>query len=393
MGIKYIVKKTFFKQYINYLAKKVSNLYDKDIFRNKLFEAEKQLYVNYNCNPVIVKQRSDIDPVISIITPTYNSAKFLNELRESLESQEIANKIQWVIVNDCSTDNTEEIFNEISGKTSLKSFKFINLDRNLGTSNALNIAADNSNAPILAWVSADDAYCDPKKLSTDLNMIENGYNCVFSRYVATGPDLKTSVKFDVLANKKIDSRENKDLSLFFLYRNLIAGNIFNGSSSVFKKDLFFKAGKFDTNLGIFDQDSDLWEKFLLSKAKIGLDQLCSFNRRHKAQNSNRLYEMMIFTNLVRIRLIKSILDMNLDEYIGYFEDRIKNDLLSIISYPISTSFFIKQSEKLKINSKFEYFSKNFINKIFGEENIALLEKISDKFIKTNSFQIFLRNIQ
>lgn len=395
MDLKKIIKNMFFKQYLNYLMKRRDNLYfyDKNEFRIKLLEAEKQLHANYDCNFKIVEQRNDIEPVVSVITPTYNSAQFLDELRQSLENQEIADKVQWIVVNDCSTDNTENVFHEFSRKTKLKSFKFISLDRNLGTSNALNIAADNSDSNILAWVSADDAYCDSKKLSTDLKMIENGYDCIFSRYVTRGPNLTNSIKIDFIHNKKFDSRDDKKLDLFFMYNSLIDGNIFNGSSSVFKKDLFFRVGGFDTNLGIFDQDGDLWEKFLILNSKIGLSQTCSFSRIHPNQNSRRRYEMTIFTNLVRVRMIKLIFDMNLNEHISYFEDEIQKDLAgSLFSYLISTNFFVKNSDILRKNPKIEYFM-NFVKNVFEEDNIALLERISDEFVETKSFQTFLKNIQ
>ena len=46
--------------------------------------------------------------LVSVITPTYNCAKFIGETIESVQAQTYQ---QWemIIVDDCSTDNTKAV--------------------------------------------------------------------------------------------------------------------------------------------------------------------------------------------------------------------------------------------------------------------------------------------
>lgn len=46
--------------------------------------------------------------LVSVITPTYNCAKFIRETIESVQKQTYQ---QWemIIVDDCSTDNTKKL--------------------------------------------------------------------------------------------------------------------------------------------------------------------------------------------------------------------------------------------------------------------------------------------
>ena len=48
--------------------------------------------------------------LIAIVTPTYNRANLLNNLYQSLVNQ-TSNNFKWYIVDDGSTDNTEELCN------------------------------------------------------------------------------------------------------------------------------------------------------------------------------------------------------------------------------------------------------------------------------------------
>ena len=69
------------------------------------------------------------EPLVSIITPLYNSEKFIAETIESVLAQTYENW-EMLIVNDCSKDNGVRIVEEYSKKD--KRIKLFNNEKNMG---------------------------------------------------------------------------------------------------------------------------------------------------------------------------------------------------------------------------------------------------------------------
>ena len=66
--------------------------------------------------------------LVSIITPSYNSSKFIKDCVASVFSQTYKNW-EMIIVDDCSKDNSKEIISELSTKD--KRIKSIFLEKNV----------------------------------------------------------------------------------------------------------------------------------------------------------------------------------------------------------------------------------------------------------------------
>ena len=54
-------------------------------------------------------------PLVSVIIPMYNSAKFIPQTLESLLNQTLKN-FEVVVVDDCSTDNSVEVVENFATK-------------------------------------------------------------------------------------------------------------------------------------------------------------------------------------------------------------------------------------------------------------------------------------
>ena len=120
----------------------------------------------------------------SIITPCYNSARYIKETYASLSAQTYSNW-EWVVVDDCSTDGSLEILQKITKQDSrIKLFK---TQENSGAAVARNIAIENSGGDFLAFLDIDDLW-DENKLQVYYEQIkENNIAFAYSNYLKIGP--------------------------------------------------------------------------------------------------------------------------------------------------------------------------------------------------------------
>ena len=116
-----------------------------------------------------------MNSLVSIITPSYNSSKFIKDCVNSVFSQTYKNW-EMFIVDDCSEDNSKEIISELSTKD--KRIKPIFLEKNVGAAEARNTAIRQSKGKYVAFLDSDDLW-NPKKLEKQLSFM-NKNEIVFS---------------------------------------------------------------------------------------------------------------------------------------------------------------------------------------------------------------------
>ncbi|WP_264553458.1 glycosyltransferase family 2 protein [Flavobacterium sp. N2038] len=107
-----------------------------------------------------------MNPLVSIIIPCYNQGKFINE---TLQSVYLQTYITWecIIVNDGSTDNTEEIAKSWEAKDSR--FKYY-YKKNSGVSSTRNFGISKASGMYLQFLDSDDLL-DEKKIQFSVDEI------------------------------------------------------------------------------------------------------------------------------------------------------------------------------------------------------------------------------
>lgn len=100
-----------------------------------------------------------LEPLVSIITPCYNSSTFIVATLNSVITQDYKDW-ELIIVDDKSSDDTCKIVEEFASKHS--NVRLITLEKNEGVSNARNIGLAEAKGKYVAFLDSDDLWLDDK---------------------------------------------------------------------------------------------------------------------------------------------------------------------------------------------------------------------------------------
>ena len=116
--------------------------------------------------------------LVSIIMPSYNTADYIEVSIESVRHQTYENW-ELIIVDDCSTDNTDEVVRPflIDGK-----IHYLKNEQNSGAAISRNRALREAKGKWIAFLDSDDLWL-PEKLEKQVSfMEENGYHFSYTNY-------------------------------------------------------------------------------------------------------------------------------------------------------------------------------------------------------------------
>lgn len=245
-----------------------------------------------------------MEPLISVVIPTYNREKTIIRCLKSVMNQSYKN-IEIIVVDDCSVDNTQAVVESISDNR----IRFIKLEKNSGACVARNVGVENSKGEYIAFQDSDDEWL-PDKLKKQLNSLQKeNADIVFCQMR----------RIDEENNKKIDIYPADSQSHFIKKEELLPGNLISTQTMIGKKQCFADE-PFDPQMLRF-QD---WELALriVQKYKI---YFCS----DILVDTYLQVDSISKSNKKTIQGLSQILKNNIKDYKQY--PKIYNDLLSWLS--------------------------------------------------------------
>lgn len=190
-------------------------------------------------------------PLISIVIPTYNHARFLKLAIKSVLEQ-TCKDWELIIVNNYSDDNTIEVVNTFDDPR----IKLINFKNHGIIAAGRNKGISISSGEYIAFLDSDDVWY-PDKLKECIELLNQGFDLVChgeywvkkynKRKIIYGPEKRA------------------------LYRSLLFdGNCISTSATVVRKNALDKVDSFCESPDLVTaEDYDLWMKLSKSGAKIG----------------------------------------------------------------------------------------------------------------------------
>ena len=218
-----------------------------------------------------------MNPLVSIIIPSYNHSKYITETIESILGQTYDN-FELIVIDDGSQDNSIEIIEKLRLNN-----KFIFIKReNKGLCETLNEGINLSRGKYIAICASDDIYLKDKiKLQVDFLETNPNYALCYGKIIS----------FDNDGNQKfINSKRYKSGKLFL---DLIKTNFVPAVTQMYRKDIFDNIGGFDKDLWIEDWDMLLRISY---SYEIGfLDKYLAMYRNHGenmsgGKNIRKMYE-------------------------------------------------------------------------------------------------------
>lgn len=110
-----------------------------------------------------------MEPQISVITTVYNSTRFLDEAIFSVRNQSFSD-FEFIIVNDCSTDNSGEIIARHAAQD--KRICVVNNETNLGSLASRNRALEHAHGKYIAVLDSDDV-CLPDRFKVQYEYLQS----------------------------------------------------------------------------------------------------------------------------------------------------------------------------------------------------------------------------
>ena len=120
-----------------------------------------------------------MDELVSVIMPSYNTGRFIEETIGSVLAQTYTNW-ELIIVDDCSTDQTDEI---VAPYLTDKRIQYIKNDTNSGAAVSRNRALREAKGKWIAFLDSDDLW-EADKLQKQISfMKDNGYHFSYTNYI------------------------------------------------------------------------------------------------------------------------------------------------------------------------------------------------------------------
>lgn len=274
------------------------------------------------------------NPLVSIITPTYNRDDFISFAIDSVLKQTYSN-FELIIVDDGSTDNTGVVVKKYLNDTRIKYI----WQENRGQSVARNKGLDLSTGEYVCFLDSDNVY-ETTKLEIQVRILN----------MSPVVDIVYGSEELIDEDGKLIKKKNMRCYSGVIYEKLLLDNFIGMNTTLVRRKCFVEMGGFDETIKVAD-DYDLWLRFSakyvfhyepvnFAQYRIMKNQISSDKNRRFESNKKTIQNFMdnnpLLLNVAKRRTIWSIYYVRTGRYkasIGDFDSAL-SDYKKALSYKI-----------------------------------------------------------
>ncbi len=198
-------------------------------------------------------------PRVSIVTPSYNQAQFLEQTIQSVLGQEYPN-LEYMVVDGASIDGSVEIIRRYAARLA-----WWTSERDSGQAEAINKGMQRARGEIVAWLNSDDAYL-PGAIAAAVHAFAKHPEAVMVYGDMRAVDGR---------NRTINLLRYHQLSL----QDLLCFQIIGQPAVFMRRDAFVAAGGLSPSLH-FMLDHQLWIKIACQGPIVHVGQFWAAARYH-----------------------------------------------------------------------------------------------------------------
>lgn len=190
---------------------------------------------------------------LSIIIPAYNLEKYISSTLDSLLKIDFSRDYEIIVVNDGSTDNTENIIKEYKERYSL--IKLITI-KNSGVSMARNIGIQNAVGEYITFIDGDDTV-NQNFFELGINELESGdYDLIQANFQIVNKNEISYIRY-VEQDIVIDNKNEMYTYFFSPKQKLIYNSVWG---KIYKRRLVNDI-QFDTKVSVSEDQKYIFDLF------------------------------------------------------------------------------------------------------------------------------------